>query len=138
MKNKRISLYWKGGAGKLLFLALGGLISGFCNGLLGAGGGIIIVLFLQKLLPKDNESVRSVYSNALLVMLPISSLTLFRYISAGVLGPEKLGTRSFFILLGAMAGGILGGVVLGRLGGGKIKKLFALLTLISGLIMITR
>jgi hypothetical protein len=94
--------------------------------------------FYGKLLPDDRESVRSVYANALLVMLPLSALTLFRYISGGALTRESMGINSYLVLLGAMAGGIIGGVVLGKLGGRKIKRLFALLTLISGVIMVVR
>lgn len=138
MKNKRASVYWRGNALRLLCLVGAGFLAGFCNGLLGAGGGIVLVLSLSALLPSDSESVRSVYSNALLVMLPLSALTLSRYISGGALSSETVGYRTVSVLLGAVAGGVIGGIVLGKLRGRGIKRLFAVFTLISGIIMMTR
>ena len=138
MKNKKGLVYWRGKTRRLLFLLGGGLLAGFFNGLLGAGGGVVLVLLLGYLLPNDSESVRSVYSNALLVMFPLSALTLSRYISGGALAAEQMGINTILILLGALVGGAVGGAVLGKLRGRGIKKLFALITLISGLIMITR
>ena len=138
MKSQRAKAYWRGNAARLLFLAGSGLLAGFCNGLLGAGGGIVLALSLGAMLPKDSESVRSVYSNALLVMLPLSALTLTRYIGGGALEAEAMGIKAYSVLLGAAFGGVIGGILLGKLRGRGIRRLFALLTLISGIIMITR
>ena len=69
MKNQRAKAYWRGNAARVLLLMGAGLLAGFCNGLLGAGGGIVLALSLGAMLPKDSESVRSVYSNALLVIV---------------------------------------------------------------------
>lgn len=138
MKNQRAKVYWRGNAARLLFLMGAGLLAGFCNGLLGAGGGIVLALSLGAMLPKDSESVRSVYSNALLVMLPLSALTLTRYIGGGALEAERMGINSYSVLIGASLGGVVGGILLGKLRGRGIRRLFALLTLISGIIMITR
>ena len=138
MISKRARAYWSGNAKRLFWLAFAGVLAGFCNGLLGAGGGIILVLVLSHLLPDDSEGARSVYSNALLVMLPLSALTLTRYISGGALEAEQMGGRTVSVLLGAMAGGVLGGILLGKLRGRGLKRLFALLTLVSGIIMLVR
>jgi len=138
MKSKRGKVYWQGNGRRLICLVGAGLLAGFCNGLLGAGGGIILVLSLSAMLPDDSESVRSVYSNALLVMLPLSALTLTRYIGGGALTAETAGYRTVSILLGAVAGGAIGGILLGKIRGRGIKRLFALFTLISGIIMMTR
>ena len=138
MKNQRAKAYWRGNAARVLLLMGAGLLAGFCNGLLGAGGGIVLALSLGAMLPKDSESVRSVYSNALLVMLPLSALTLTRYIGGGALEAEAMGIKAYSVLLGAAIGGVIGGILLGKLQGRGIRRLFALLTLISGIIMITR
>ena len=127
--------YSSGSGKKLLLLSLGGILAGFCNGLLGAGGGIILVLFLSRLAGGDSESRRSVYANALCVMLPLSLLTFSRYAGSGEVSHIPI-TAEF--ALGAVAGGLLGGALLGRLGGKAADRLFALLTLISGILMITR
>ena len=62
-----------------VLLVLGGILSGFVNGLLGAGGGIIIVFILSKLL-KESDS-RDVFANAICVMLPLSALSCLIYAS---------------------------------------------------------
>ena len=138
MVNERVRAYWKGNGARVACLVGAGVLAGFCNGLLGAGGGIVLVLSLGAMLPKDSESVRSVYSNALLVTLALSAMTLTRYIGGGALEAEAMGVRSYSVMIGAAAGGMVGGIVLGKLKGQGIRRLFALFTLISGIIMITR
>ena len=64
-------------------VSIGGLLAGFFNGLLGAGGGIILVLAFSAALPDDEESRQSLYANALCVMLPLSLLTLATYAVRG-------------------------------------------------------
>ena len=126
-------------AKNVLLLLLGGLLAGICNGLLGAGGGIVLVLIFSRLLPKEEESLRSVYANALLVMLPLSCVTLYRYISSGSLvtvSESEYGGMG--LMIGAIVGGAAGGFFLGRVKSGLINKIFAALTLISGVILLMR
>lgn len=138
INKKRRAALWQGNGRRLLFLTLGGALAGFFNGLLGAGGGIVLVLTLSSLLPKDGEGRRSVYANALLVMLPLSCLTLFRYIRGGALSGAPENAIALPLVIGAVLGGISGGILLGRIKGRPLKLLFALLTLVSGIIMLTR
>ena len=135
MKNSRLSAYWEGDLKKIFLLSSGGLMAGFCNGLLGAGGGIVLVLFLSRTVQSDEESRRSIYANALCVMLPLSALTLWQYIGRGSAASIEI-TSEF--ALGAIVGGLIGGAALGRLRGRVPDRLFALLTLISGILMISR
>ncbi len=121
---------------KLVIICLGGLAAGFCNGLLGAGGGIVAVLALSAVLPKDEESRRSLYANALCIMLPLSVLTLVTYALRTSIPPDFLSDGYVGILIGGAIGGLLGGVVLGRLRSALTDKLFAILTVISGVLMI--
>ena len=137
-KEKRKRSYFGGVGIPMLTLALGGTLAGFFNGLLGAGGGIILVFALARIVEKTDEGARSVYANALCVMLPLSLFTLFRYASKGVFSPDFTGELSAEYILGAIIGGALGGILLGKLRGGRLRKLFALLTLVSGILMITR
>ena len=138
MVSKRIAAYSRGVFGPLALLAVGGLLAGFCNGLLGAGGGIVLVLLLSRVLPQNEESSRAVYANALCVMLPLSLATLLRYAERGVFSPSFAGELSSPYLIGAVAGGVFGGILLGNTRNSRLRKLFALLTLASGVLMITR
>ena len=134
----RVRVTWRKNGRRLLTLALGGTLAGFFNGLLGAGGGIILVITLSALLPKDGEGARSVYANALLVTVPLSCLTLFNYFRGGALVGVPEGAISVWLILGGIAGGALGGLLLGRIRSGALGRLFALLTVVSGIIMLTR
>ena len=127
------------------FLLLLGFGSGFLNGLLGSGGGILLVLVLGRLrtqvrgsasslLPTTDLSPRDLYANALSVMVPLSLLSAGRYWRAGVLSMENFSR----FLLPAILGGLAGGWLLDRLRLRWIRLLFALLILISGLVMLIR
>ena len=134
--NKRYVAFLKRASYPTLVLLLGGFAAGFFNGLLGAGGGIILVLMLSFLLPDDDEGAKSVYPNAIIVMVALSFLTLGRYINAGALkeGVEK----PVIVFLGASVGGLLGGAILHKIGSKILKRIFAVLTVISGVLMISR
>ena len=115
-----------------VLLVLGGILSGFVNGLLGAGGGIIIVFILSKLL-KESDS-RDVFANAICVMLPLSALSCLIYASKGTLNFQGF---SIFIIP-AILGGFLGGILLCKINTFLLKKLFAALVAISGILLLTR
>ncbi len=118
--------------GSSLLLATGGLLAGFVNGLLGAGGGIIIVFVLSKLL-KEGDS-RDVFANALCVMLPLSVVSCAIYVSNGAVSFEGF---SFFIIP-AILGGLIGGFLLCKINTFFLKKLFAALVAISGILLLFR
>ena len=114
-------------------LAIGGLISGFVNGLLGAGGGIIIVFILSKLI-KDEATPRDIFANALCIMLPLSLVSCIIYALNGSINFG--GALPFFIP--AIAGGTIGGILLSKINTELLKKLFAALVAISGILMIAK
>ena len=132
----------------LLILMLCGAVGGFINGLLGAGGGIIITLALSHLLPKDEESRRSVFASSLCVTLPLSLLTLARYASSSEGGlsevfasfsasPMPLVSHgSEIIFLAAAIGGVVGGLLLGKLRSSALSRIFAIICVVSGILMI--
>jgi uncharacterized membrane protein YfcA len=133
----------------LALLVFCGALGGFINGLLGAGGGIIITLALSRLLPKDEESRRSVFASSLCVTVPLSLLTLARYasstdgglsslfssFSAG--GSLPLGAYGVeLVFLAAVIGGVVGGLLLGKLGSVALSRIFAIICAVSGVLMI--
>jgi len=117
-----------------LGVAGAGLLAGIANGLLGAGGGIIAVFALAHFLRSGEYERRDLYANALCVMLPISAVSCLRYAAAGHLVTEGFGVYA----LPAVAGGVVGGILLGRLRASALKRLFGLLVIYSGILLIVR
>jgi len=117
-----------------LGVAGAGLLAGVANGLLGAGGGIIAVFALAHFLRSGEYERRDLYANALCVMLPISAVSCLRYAAAGHLVTAGFGVYA----LPAIAGGVVGGILLGRLRASALKKLFGLLVIYSGILLIVR
>ena len=120
--------------GRGLYLALGGLLAGFANGLLGAGGGILVVFALAAARSEDLPEARDLYANALCVMLPISAVSCVRYALSGHLRTEGFGVFA----LPAIAGGLLGGLLLGKLKAKPLKKLFGARVIYSGIMLMIR
>ena len=124
------------GSKKVAVVAIGGLLAGLCNGLLGAGGGIVVVLALSAALPDDEDSRQSLYANALCVMLPLSLLTLATYALRGDIPDGFLGADYALLLLGAAIGGLLGALITDKLSSRALKKIFAALTVLAGVLMV--
>lgn len=114
-----------------LVLALG-LGAGFINGLLGAGGGILIVFGLGKLLRGKIRDPRSVYASAIAVILPLSILSAIQYFRQGSLEIHTLE----LLILPAILGGALGGLLLRRLSPAVLSRIFAVVVLISGVTLV--
>jgi uncharacterized membrane protein YfcA len=109
-----------------------GLCAGFLNGLLGAGGGILIVFGLRKLLKGHLKDPRAIYPTAIAVMLPLSLLSVWQYARAGSLELSRLGA----LILPAIAGGVIGALVLRRLSAKTLSRIFAAVVLVSGLVLV--
>ena len=109
-----------------------GLCAGFLNGLLGAGGGIVLVFGLRKLLKGRLKDPRSIYPTAIAVMLPLSLLSEWQYARAGSLDLSGFG----WLIPPAVAGGALGALLLRRLSVKALSRLFAAVVLISGLMLV--
>lgn len=117
---------------RLLPILTIGLFAGFLNGLLGAGGGILIVFGLNQLLGKSLADPRSVFASAIAVMLPLSLLSVIQYFRHGSLEINNLG----WLILPAIAGGTVGGLLLRRLSPAFLSRLFAAVVLISGVVLV--
>lgn len=115
---------------KPILLVVGGLFAGFANGLLGAGGGIIIIYLLSALL-RERASGRDIFANSLCVMFPLSIVSCAVYFSRGGIDLSSIGV----LLLPAILGGILGGFALSRVNTSLLKRIFSLLVIVSGVIL---
>ena len=125
---------------RLLAVTIGALAAGIINGLLGAGGGIILIFVLAPALGGLYEKGEEFYKRrdlmaiSLSVMLPVSAVSALRYGLKGMLDMEFIPK----IILPAIIGGIIGGILLDKLKENFIMKLFAFLVIYSGLAMIVR
>ena len=117
-----------------IFLAVAGLLAGVANGLLGAGGGIVAVFALSHFLRGAGYERRDLFANALCVMLPISAVSCVRYALAGHLVTDGFGVY----VLPCLIGGLIGGILLGKLKASLLKKLFGALVIYSGVLLIIR
>lgn len=124
-----------------LFLLVLGAGAGFLNGLLGTGGGILLVYVLRGYAARQHSTSlstpgtqRDIYATALSVMLPLSVFSALHYARAGTLDFSAFAP----MLLPTIAGGLLGGWLLDRLKLAWLSRLFALLVLVSGILMIVR
>ena len=119
---------------KTTLLLLGaGLVSGAINGMLGAGGGILITYFLTYLMRDSNMEKNDVFAHALLTMLPISVLSFVIYLLRGYV---KLDVSLIYLVLPAALGGILGAFLLKRIKFNLVKLLFIALVIYSGVTML--
>ena len=118
-------------------LILIGLISGFINGLLGSGGGIIIVLALTYFLKKDTVSKYKIaevdipkvsFATAVMSILPMSIISAIFYYSKGNLSLESSGQ----FLIPGIFGGVFGGLIMDKINPKYLKLIFTILMIWAG------
>lgn len=126
---------------KTIFLIIGGLVAGFINGLLGAGGGILLVFMLGALLPtvEDDETEQSadkrdIFANALASMLPVTAISVISYAARGDIHLE--GAEIY--LFPAIIGGLLGAWLLDKLRFSTARRLFSIIVIASGIAMLLK
>ncbi len=104
---------------------LGGLITGVCNGLLGAGGGMVAVLALKRLcrLPE-----KEAHATAIGVMLPLTALSSLLYVLGGAVAWDVLA----FVAPALTVGSLLGAKLTGKLADKALRRLFAALMMAAG------
>ena len=118
----------------VLRLSIAGTVAGILNGLLGAGGGIVVVYTVSKFLPDVASDKNGAFSTALCVMLPISALSCAIYAFGGHMSLDGFG----IFIIPAIVGGAVGGALLGKIRSLSLKKLFSALLVVSGVILMIR
>ncbi len=114
---------------------LAGIAAGFVNGLLGAGGGVVIVRSATHVLPRGEEyTPRDVYASALAVMLPVSAVSAISYARLGVWD----GTGAWNYILPAVVGGIAGDLLLDKLHTQLLRLIFSAVAAYSGIMMLLK
>lgn len=114
----------------VLLIALG-LVVGFVNGFLGAGGGMLLVPCIIPILKMETKVA---HATAILIILPISLVS-------GVIYALK-GSFNFDIflpcLIGTVVGGVLGTFILSKLKSDIITAIFSVVMIAAGVIMIVK
>ncbi len=113
-------------------VSLLGALAGFLNGLLGAGGGIPLLLGLRLLFGKKVANGRRFFTTALAAMLPLSLFSLYRYAAKAPVPSALFGA----MLLPALAGGGMGAWLLHRLSTRALNRIFATVMALSGIFML--
>lgn len=117
---------------RMLPVLLLGALAGFLNGLLGAGGGIPLVLGLHLFFAKKVADGRRFFVTALAVMLPLSLYSVYRYTAKAPLPSALFGA----MLLPALVGGGVGAWLLHRLSTSALNRIFATVMALSGILML--
>lgn len=120
--------------GKLIILSLGGLIGGIANGLLGAGGGIVLTLALESAFDENELPRRDLFANVIAAVIPITTLSAIIYGVRGDIKIEKFGS----FIIPAVLGGLIGAVLLSRIKTSVVKRIFALIVIWSGIYMVLK
>lgn len=110
-------------------LITAGLTAGFVNGLFGAGGGVITVLFLTRFLKTEKKTA---HATTVAVILALSAVSIFFYAKNGNTDVKT----SLLCAIGGVLGGAIGAYLLKRLPTSYISKIFGILMLISAWRMI--
>jgi len=119
MPENVLNLWW--------LLILVGLCSGFLSGLLGVGGGVIVVPMLVLLFTLTQKSAQGI---SLAVMVPVAFLGACLYWKAEI----KVDLRiAGLLVMGALAGTLLGTTLAARLPGDLLRKLFAVFIILVGI-----
>ena len=111
---------------KTLAEILTGLAVGAINGLFGGGGGMLCVPLLENVL---GESVKISHASTVMIILPVCIAGAFVYVaSGGVAAASSL----FPVAAGAVAGGVIGSLLLKNAKSKAIAVIFALITVAAG------
>ena len=116
MHKDKLKKVWAGG------------ISGFFNGLFGSGGGVIAVMFLRSILSDEKKA----HASATLMILIMSTVSFVLYAIYGHVDWQT----GLKLVPGGIIGALIGTFALKNIKNTKLKKLFAVVLVVSGAVML--
>lgn len=125
MTNKKVSKK------QVLFSILAGVMVGFVNGFLGAGGGMLVVPLLRLIF---KQSPKVAHSTAVLVILPICLVSGVVYLLSGTVQISVL----WPVAIGTFCGGLIGTFLLCKLKNNVITILFSVVMIGAGIFIIIK
>jgi len=108
----------------------GGALVGILNGLLGAGGGMLAVPMLKKLGLDQTKA----HATAVAVIFPLSLASTIAYL---LMDRFELSDAGKFLIPGAV-GALIGGLLLAKIPGKWLRKIFACFMIWAGVRMIMK
>ena len=106
-----------------------GCLSGFINGFLGGGGGVLVLATLLSVLKLHQKSAQA---TALLVILPLTVVSAAVYVIQGAVDWMP----TLWATIGVVVGGIVGALLLSKLKGNTAKIIFAVVLISGGVKML--
>lgn len=113
---------------KIILVTLGA-VSGFINGFLGGGGGVLVVAMLLACLALPQKNAQA---TALLIILPLTAVSAVVYLLQGNVKWDV----TLWTTLGVVVGGIAGALLLAKLKGNTAKIIFAVVLIAGGIKML--
>lgn len=117
---------------KLILCAVAAAFAGAINGMLGAGGGIILIIFLERIFKDDKEALKKAISCTLVCMLCMSAFSAAVYLYKGNVGFSDV---KAYIVPSAL-GGVLGALIFKKIPKNALNAIFCLLVIFAGVRMI--
>lgn len=114
---------------KIILTSLLSMASGWINGFLGGGGGVLTVTLLLTVFALPQKKAQA---TAMAIILPVTAVSAFVYLMKNSLPYVTLG----FAALGVAIGGTIGAVLLNRLNGNAVKLIFGLFLVAGGVKML--
>lgn len=106
--------------------AVCGLIVGFLNGMFGAGGGVMAVIFMQSVMKLPTHKS---HAAAVAIILAVTPVSLFFYLKNGVYDLNL----TFQAAVGGVIGGIVGAKVLGKINDRWLHIIFGIFMVTAGI-----
>ena len=109
-----------------------GVLAGFVSGFFGAGGGVVLLFGGMLLARRRGGERKELFAGTVLVIAVLSAVSAVTYFLRGHLPPSD----TVRYLLPAALGGAIGALLLHRLSTTLVGRLFAVLVIVAGGMMI--